>query len=146
MSNFLCSLTSNITSNSMRNLASHSLLRWKMIILQILITSPIHFSLGRLGECSFGTWEWKGSEQKRFLSLLLTLYPEKGSEALIPIQFLKSQVKSNENDMAINWKHTPCLKSSYELQNSVIQMHRYFYMQNLWCTPTQKTFIITIHY
>ena len=28
-----------------------------MIILPILITSPIHFSLGRLGECS---WEWKG--------------------------------------------------------------------------------------
>ena len=60
MSNFLCSLTSNITSNSMRNLAFHSLLRWKMIMLPILITSPIHFSLGRLGECSFWTWEWKG--------------------------------------------------------------------------------------
>ena len=60
MSNFLCSLASNITSNSMRNLAFHSLLRWKMIILPIPITSPIHFSLGRLGECSFWTWEWKG--------------------------------------------------------------------------------------
>ena len=35
----------------------HSLLRWKMIILPILTTSLIHFSLGRLGECSFWTWE-----------------------------------------------------------------------------------------
>ena len=31
-----------------------------MIVLPILSTSPIHFSLGRLGECTFWTWEWKG--------------------------------------------------------------------------------------
>ena len=57
---FPCSLTRNITSHSMKNLAFHSLLRWKMIILPILTTSFIHFSLGRLGECTFWTWDWKG--------------------------------------------------------------------------------------
>ena len=62
ISNFSCSLTSNIASHSMKKLAFHSLLRWKMIILPILTTSLIHFSLGRLGEieCSFRTWEWMG--------------------------------------------------------------------------------------
>ena len=28
---------------------------------KILTASPIHFSLGRLGECSFWAWDWKGS-------------------------------------------------------------------------------------
>ena len=60
ISNFSCSLTRNITSHSMENLAFHSLLRWKMIILPILTPSLIHFSLGRLGECNFWTREWKG--------------------------------------------------------------------------------------
>ena len=41
ISNFLCSLTRNITSDRMKNLAFHSLLRWQMIIL----LSLIHFSL-----------------------------------------------------------------------------------------------------
>ena len=36
---------SNITSDSTENLAFHTLLRWKMIILPILPTSPIQFSL-----------------------------------------------------------------------------------------------------
>ena len=57
---FSCSLARNITSHSMKNLAFHHLLRWKSIILTILITSLIHFSLGRSGECTFWTWEWKG--------------------------------------------------------------------------------------
>ena len=48
-----------IASPSMNNLAFDSLLRWKMIVLSILTTSPIHFSLGRLVECTFWTWEWK---------------------------------------------------------------------------------------
>ena len=44
---FSYSLTGNITSHSMRNLAFHSLLRWKMITLPILTTSlfSIHFPL-----------------------------------------------------------------------------------------------------
>ena len=49
-----------ILHHSMKNLAFHSLLRRKMITLPILTTSPIHFSLGRLGECTFWTWKWKG--------------------------------------------------------------------------------------
>ena len=43
ISNFPCSLTRNITPQSMENLAFHRLLRWKIIILPILITSHIHF-------------------------------------------------------------------------------------------------------
>ena len=60
MSNFSCSITRNITSHSIKNLASHHLLRWKMIILPILTTSLMHFSFEGLGECTFLTWEWKG--------------------------------------------------------------------------------------
>ena len=45
ISNFPCSLQRNITSHRMKNLAFQSLLRWKMIILSILTTSLIHFSL-----------------------------------------------------------------------------------------------------
>ena len=61
MSNFSCSLTRNITSHSMKNLAVHSLPSWQMIILPILTTSLILFSFEGLGECTFRTWEWKGS-------------------------------------------------------------------------------------
>ena len=43
ISNFPCSLTRNITPRSMKKLAFHSLLRWKMIMLPILTTSLIHF-------------------------------------------------------------------------------------------------------
>ena len=53
MSNFPCGITRNITSHSMENLAFHSLLRWQIIILPILTMSPIHFPLGKLGECTF---------------------------------------------------------------------------------------------
>ena len=46
ISNFpSCSLTRNITPHSMRNLAFHSSLRWKMIILPILTISLINFCL-----------------------------------------------------------------------------------------------------
>ena len=44
ISHFPCSLTRIITSQSMKSLAFHSLLRWKMIILPILTTSLIHLS------------------------------------------------------------------------------------------------------
>ena len=43
--NFPCSLTINTTTHSMKNLAFHRSLRWKMIILRILIASLIHFYL-----------------------------------------------------------------------------------------------------
>ena len=52
--NFPCSLTRNITSHSMENLAFHSLLRWKMIMLPILTTSPIHLSLDSWENVLFG--------------------------------------------------------------------------------------------
>ena len=45
MPNFLYSLTRNITSHSMKNLAFHSVFRRKMIILPILTTWLIHSSL-----------------------------------------------------------------------------------------------------
>ena len=40
-----CSLTWNSTSHSLKNVAFYRLLRWKMIMLTILTTSLIHFSL-----------------------------------------------------------------------------------------------------
>ena len=58
---FSCSLTRNITSHSMENLAFHSLLRWKMIIIQILATPLMHFLFKRrrryfLSSGVSGTW------------------------------------------------------------------------------------------
>ena len=53
--NFPCSLTSNITSHSMKNLAFHSLLRRNMIILPILTISFIHILFKRLGECTLSS-------------------------------------------------------------------------------------------
>ena len=52
ISNFTYSLTRNMTSHSMKNLAFHSLLRWKMFILPILTTSLIRV-------CTFWSWELK---------------------------------------------------------------------------------------
>ena len=45
ISNFSCSLTRNIASHNMKNLAFHSLLGWKRITLPILTASLIHCSL-----------------------------------------------------------------------------------------------------
>ena len=45
-----------ILSHSMENLAFHSSIRWKMIILPILTMSLIHFSYKRLGECTLWTY------------------------------------------------------------------------------------------
>ena len=46
---FLLQPHQNITSHSMKNIAFHSVLRWKMIILPILTTSLIHFTFLNLG-------------------------------------------------------------------------------------------------
>ena len=60
MSNFPSSLTRNITSHSKENLAFHSLLRWKMILIRILTTLLMHFLFRRLGECTFFSLGVKG--------------------------------------------------------------------------------------
>ena len=44
----------------MKNLAFHSLLRCKMIVLPTLTTLSYTVLFTRLGECSFWAWEWKG--------------------------------------------------------------------------------------
>ena len=44
----------------MENLAFHSLFRWKVIILQILTSSLVHFSLKGRENVTFWSWEWKG--------------------------------------------------------------------------------------
>ena len=64
MSKFPCSRTRNMTSHSMENLTFHSLLRWKVIILQILVTSLIQSLFERLGEYTFWAQEWKGKGVK----------------------------------------------------------------------------------
>ena len=59
---FPWSLTRNITSHSMENLAFHSFLRWKMILLPILTTSLIRYSLKGWESLLFGF----GSERVKF--------------------------------------------------------------------------------
>ena len=53
MSNFPCSLTSNITPHSMENMAFHSLLRLKMIVLPNSHYLTYAFPYKRLGECTY---------------------------------------------------------------------------------------------
>ena len=65
----------------MKNLAFHSLLRWKVIVLPMLTTSCIHFSLGRLGECTFWTWEWKGSKFLLILCIEAQLYAKSRTQS-----------------------------------------------------------------
>ena len=55
---FFCSLSRNISSHSIENLAFHSLLRWNMTVLPILTTSLIHFSRWFVGKCTFWALEW----------------------------------------------------------------------------------------
>ena len=52
-SNFSCSLASNFTSHSMKNVAFRSLLRWKMIALPNSHCSTYTFLYKGLGECIF---------------------------------------------------------------------------------------------
>ena len=59
-SNFSCSLTSHITSHSMKNLAFHSLLRLKDDSCTSSHYLTYTFLLKRLGECTFWAWDWKG--------------------------------------------------------------------------------------
>ena len=59
-SNFSWSLTSNITSHSMKNVAFQSWLRWKTIVLRNSHCITYTFLYKRLGEYTFWTWEWKG--------------------------------------------------------------------------------------
>ena len=71
ISNFACSLTRNFTSHSMKTLASHSLLRWKMTILSILSYSHIdNFPFHFLGECTFLEVGNERVEQKVFFLIL----------------------------------------------------------------------------
>ena len=56
-SNFPCSLTSNITSNSWKNSAFHSLLRCKMAILTNSHYLTYTFLFERLGECTLSELE-----------------------------------------------------------------------------------------
>ena len=53
ISNFPWSLTRNIRSHSIKNLAFHSIFRWKLIILQILTTPLIYISLWNFGGLYF---------------------------------------------------------------------------------------------
>ena len=68
------------TSHSMENLVVHSLLTWKMNILPILTISLIHFSLGRLGECTFWTREWKAQRRLIWIVQYRILRPQREPE------------------------------------------------------------------
>ena len=74
ISTFSCSLTSNITSHSEKNLAFHSLLRWKMIVLPNSHYLTYTVLLWRFGECTFQL----GSERLKGVLdfLVLTIEPK----------------------------------------------------------------------
>ena len=59
---FSCSRTRNVTSHSMENLAFHSLLRWKMIIIPNSHYVTYTFLFKRLGECTFYNSGVKGPQ------------------------------------------------------------------------------------
>ena len=69
MSNFPSSPTRNITSHSKESLAFHSLLRWKMIVIQILATSLIHFLSNRFRRMYFLSSGVKGLNRNHLLIL-----------------------------------------------------------------------------
>ena len=92
MSKFPCSLTRNMTSHSMENLTFHSLLRWKVIILQILATSLIQspvISAPALRERETSApWKWKSwtrgdqREEHRVLPAFKTAPPSRRIEVV----------------------------------------------------------------
>ena len=86
MSNFPSSLTRNITSHSKENLAVHSWLRQKSIILltvQILATSLIHFLFKRLGaKHTFWAQEWKGKQTWIKYNSKSCLFPKRSCSSI----------------------------------------------------------------
>ena len=71
ISKFPCSLTRNITSHSIKNLAFHSLLRWKMIdTLHCLTTSAYTFLFKRSGRCTFWATAQVGFDASHFRSIV----------------------------------------------------------------------------
>ena len=51
----------SLAFSCVKNLAFHSLLRWKMVTLPIFLCINYTFLLKRSVECTFWTWEWKVS-------------------------------------------------------------------------------------
>ena len=92
ISNFPCSLTRNIASPSMKNLAFHSLHVWQMITLPLLTTSLIHFSLKGWENALFEL----GSERVLLLYIL-------GSVELLSLLILLITSRNIAGDCPISW-------------------------------------------
>ena len=133
MSNLSCSLTNNSTSPSMKNLAFHSLLRWKMIALPILTTSLIHFLFKRLGECTF--WEL-GSERVNRANALYWDRNQLMPKALEGLNLnsaehfsLVSTETKSRNDVATGWRPN---RREWSIPRS--EQMRAFWTGNTRCT------------
>ena len=108
ISNFSRSLTTNITSHSMENVAFHSLLRWKMIVLSTLTTLSYTVLFTRLGECRFWAWEWKGYKGPKEPTLILVnLNP---SWFMVTITWLKTNKTERKGNYGRGWplQQNPC--------------------------------------
>ena len=84
ISNFPRSLTRNITSHSMKNLAFHRLLRWKMTILSILTTSLAHPLFQKVGRIYFLNLGWKGQFPPHACAIYVPNLCRGEPECLIP--------------------------------------------------------------
>ena len=108
-SNFPCSLTRNITSRSMKNLAFHRLLRWEMIILPILPLPPSYISFQKVGRMYFLNLGVKGLNVilLRIISfIILQLFSIFDSPLLFKDLLWRQEVQARiSNDRSWCWCH-----------------------------------------
>ena len=110
-SNFSCSLTRNIPSHSMENLAFHILLRSKMIILPTLTTSLIHFSLKGWENVLFELRSERGNlflhrpnYTLRLLSINSGNYTDRARKYIVEWTFLYSTLFNCSQTSPLPWR------------------------------------------
>ena len=95
----------------MKNLVSHSLLRWKMIILTNSHYLTYAFLFESLGECTFWTWEWKGLSRVCTNGNVCVLLSPESSHC--SCETTGHQRKNNrQSDFVSVWAEQKCLSTS----------------------------------
>ena len=119
MSKLPCSPTRNMTSHSKENLVFHSLPRWKMIIIQILATSLMHFLFKRLGECTFWMYLLFRFEMRHlFLYFFPYAFPNFFTQIGRPLAYgvrIFSKASATDKTPALPRTHSPFVSSSSSL-------------------------------
>ena len=116
MSKFPGSLTRNMTSHSKENLTFHSLLRWKVIILQILATSLIQSLFERLGEYTFWAQEWKGYQKDGSLQIEKIYYNKYTLKKLIENWSMTRMVVSTAQHSTVQCSTSVCSRPGFLLR------------------------------